>query len=165
MFDIRNLTPKRKAYLKKLLETDGYNGDTQFDEEDMGSPLHKSPGRRKREPHYRKRDLNNTSLTASPASPPQPSTASRVVKKSKKADSAPSSFKIVSPVGPALVTAETVSDLITVQSNSDSDSSATKSQGKQTVVPSVSVSQPTAVRVESQAAPGTNHPIHTYGSY
>ena len=144
MFDIRNLTPKRKAYLKSLLETDGDNGDTQFDEEDMGSPLHNSPGRRKRRSHIsRKRNLNDTSLTASPASPPQPGTASRVVKKSKKADSAPSSFKIVSPVSPAPVTAETVSGLITVQSNSDSDSSATKSQGRQTVVSNVSVSQPT----------------------
>jgi hypothetical protein len=106
MFDIRNLTPKRKAYLKSLLETDGDNGDTQFDEEAMGSPLHNSPGRRKRRSHIsRKRNLNNNSLTASPASPPQPGTASRVVKKSKKADSTPSSFKIVSPVSPAPVTA------------------------------------------------------------
>jgi hypothetical protein len=42
--DIKNLTPERKAYLKSLLETDGDNGDTQFDE-DMGSPLQNSPGR------------------------------------------------------------------------------------------------------------------------
>ncbi len=121
--------------------------------ERMCFPLHNSSSRRTRQTHTsRKRNLNDTSLTASPASPPQPGTASRAAKKSKKADSAPPSFRIVSP---APVAAKTVSNLITVQSNSDSDSSATMSQGKQTVVPSVSGSQPSAVRIESQAALGT----------
>ena len=141
MFDIRDLSPKRKAYIRSLLD------------EDMGSPLHNSSSSRTRQTHTsRKRNLNDTSLTASPASPPQPGTASRVAKKSRKADSAPPSFRIVSP---APVAAKTVSNLITVQSNSDSDSSTTMSQGIQTVVPSVSGSQPAAVRIESQAALGT----------
>ena len=120
-FDYR--TPEGKAYLRLLLEADG-------------DSVHKFCGREQRRSHTsRKRNLNDTSLTASPASPPQPGTASRVAKKSKKADSAPPSFRIVSP---APVAAKTVSNLIGVQSNSDSDSSATVSQGKQTVVPSVS---------------------------
>jgi hypothetical protein len=87
--------------------------------------------------------VRETSLTASPASPPQPGTASRVANKSKKADSAPPSFRIINL---ASVTAKTASDLITVQSNSDSDSSPTVSQDEQTVVPSVSVSQPTTAK-------------------
>jgi len=141
MFDIRDLSPNRKAQLRSQLD------------EDMGSPLHNSSSSRTRQTHTnRKRNLNDTSLTASPASPPQPGTARRVAKKSKKAGSAPPSFRIVSP---APVAAKTVSNLIGVQSNSDSDSSATVSQGKQTVVPSVSGSQPSAVRIESQAAVGT----------
>jgi hypothetical protein len=128
MFDIRNLTPKRKAYLRSLLEPDGDNGGTQFNEEDMGSPFHNSSRRRQRRSHAsRKRNLNATSLTASPTSPPQSGTSSRVAKKSKEADSAPPSFKIVSP---APVTAKIVTDFINVHSNSDSDSSSTMSQGQ-----------------------------------
>jgi hypothetical protein len=110
------------------------------------SPVHKSSGRKQRRSHTsRKRNLNDASLTASPASLPQSGTASRVAQKSKLAVSAPSSFRIASP---ASVTA---SDLITVQSNSDSDGSP-MSQGKQTVVPSDSVSEPTITRVERKTA-------------
>jgi hypothetical protein len=147
-FDYR--TQEGKAYLRLLLEPDGDSGGTQFDIGDEGTPVHKISGRKQKRSHTsRKRNLSDTSLTASPASPPQPGTASRVAKKSKKADSAPPSFRIVSS---ASVTEKTASDLITVQSNSDSDTTSTTSQGKQTVVPSVSVSQPTTARVENQTA-------------
>jgi hypothetical protein len=117
-FDYR--APEGKAYLTFLLEPDGDSGGT-FGEGDEGTPAHKSSGRKQRRSHTsRKRNLNDTSLTTSTASPPQSGTASRAAKKSKKADSAPPSFRIVSP---ASVRAKTASDLITVQSNSDSDSS------------------------------------------
>jgi hypothetical protein len=82
-FDYR--TPEEKAYLRILLEPDVDSGGTQFDEGDEGTPVHKSSGRKQRRSHTnRKRNVNDTSLTASPASPPQSGTASRVANISKR---------------------------------------------------------------------------------
>ena len=133
--DISNLTPDKKAQLLLFLQTDGDNGDTRFDVV---------------RGHSRKRTVKDTSLTASPASPSQSSAAKRIVKKSKKADSDPlPSSKDVSSV---LITEKSTTVTNTVPSDSDSDSPPTPSHGKKTVIPSVSVTQPTTVGAGSQAA-------------
>ena len=141
--DITSLTPEKKAELLLLLQTDKDNGDTHFNGVSG---------------HSRKRTVKDTSLTASPASPPQSSATKRVTKKSKKGDSASLSFRDIgsASVADKTTTASTTErvdpDSDSSHTQSDSDSSSILSQVKHTAIPSVSVSQPKAVGVESQAA-------------